>query len=484
MKKIIIFLILFSFNVFANTYINEINYDPAGNDNNFEYIEIYSDELLDNLTLRDLKSEDKLSLVKRTNSNYYLIVEEGFNYGDLDCNILSAGATIGNNLNNDRDSIVIEGNNTILDAISYSDKYGGNGNGKTLCKIPNLIGVLKECIPSPCKENSNNISYKISINEIMPDPEGDDNAAMPGGEWIEVYNDEDYNISLEGFYIEDLFGHRLFISETNTENTIIGPKEYLVVYVNGFSGLLNNEDFEEVNLFSNGGNLIDKVSYGSSKEGVSWSKINKKWMLSIPTPSKDNPKKEKDVELNSKISIEKVYLGSDEKAKFGDNVQFKINIYKGDTGKQSVEAWIKNGKDSVTKKAKINVEKRFFEYPITLSLQLDPNCKKEYKEGKYELIVKGLDTEDSEDIEISGLNTRLCDQYKIKETSTMNRTLLEYAPKEEGATETDLNAESFDEITGKTVYISSSEKQRNIGLYLFSFLMVVILMYVLVKKND
>ncbi|MEK6934690.1 MAG: lamin tail domain-containing protein [Nanoarchaeota archaeon] len=480
MKELIfIFILLFSLNVYADTYINEINYNPEGEDNNFEYIELYSDEILSNLTLRDLKSSDELELVKEVNSNYYLIVEEEFNYSDLNCNIFFAGKTIGNNLNNDRDSIVIEFNGTILDVVGYSDSYGGNNNGKVLCKIPDLTGVLQECIPTKCKENSVNISYRLKINEILPDPKGDDNAEMPNGEWIEIYNEEGFEIDLSGFYLEDLFGHTLFISETNTLDTIVNPKGYLVVYVNGFSGLLNNEGFEEISLFSNEGILIEDISYGSSREEVSWSLVEDKWILSLPTPGEENPEKEEEIRLDSKLEIEKVYLGSDEKAKWGDNLRFKLKIYKGDTTKQSVQAWIKKGSETVTKRSRVNVEERFFEYPVTLSLQIDPNCDNEYKDGRYDIIVQGLDTEDTKSVEIFGINEKFCEQPKVRELLTVNVDKKDL----ESNTETDLNGEFFSEITGDTIYISRSEKQKNIVIYLFSFLLVMIIMYLLLKKN-
>jgi len=483
-QEIILFIFLFSISVYADTYINEINYNPVGNDNNFEYIEVYSDEILSNITLKDLKSKDELELVKKYDNNYYLVVEEGFNYSGLECNIFSAGAAIGNNLNNDRDSLVLEYNNTIFDAISYSNKYGGDGDGKVLCKLPDLIGVMKECIPTVCKPNSNNISYNIIINEILPDPIGNDDAEMPTGEWIEVYNNENYNVSLGGFYFEDLAEHKLYISVANADNIDLGSKEYGIIYMNGFNGLLNNDGFEGVRLFSNEGNLIDEMSYGFSREGVSWAKIKDKWVLSLPTVGKENPEKENDINLDSRINIEKIYLGSDEKVKFGDNVRFKINLYKGDTGKESVQAWIEKGKDVVTKRARINVEEKFFKYPVTLSLQIDPNCKKEYDDGKYELVVMGLDSDDREDIEISGINNNLCEQPKTKEVMLVSNKLKQEESEETGYTETNLNSELTNDITGNIIYSSSTEKQRNIVMYLFSFLMLILLMYVLLRKND
>ena len=483
-QEIIVFILLFSISVYADTYINEINYNPIGSDNNFEYVEIYSDEVLNNITLKDLKSDDVLELVKKHDSKYYLIVEEGFNYSYLECNIFSAGATIGNNLNNDRDSLVLEYNDTVLDAISYSNEYGGDGDGKVLCKLPDLTGVLKECVPTVCEPNSNNVSYNLVINEIMPDPIGNDDAEMPNGEWIEVYNDEDYNVSLSGFYFEDLADHKLYVGEVNTNNIDLGSKEYGIIYANGFNGLLNNDGFEEVKLFSDEGNLIDEISYGFSREGVSWAKIKNKWVLSLPTGGKENPEKAEDINLNSKITIEKIYLGSDEKVKFGDNVRFKINIYKGDTGKESVRAWIEKGKDIVTKRARINVEEKFFEYPVTLSLQIDPNCKKEYDDGKYELVVQGLDTEDSKSIDIYGVNKNLCEQPKPKEVMLASNKLKQEEFEKSSYTETNLNTELSNEITGNIIYNSSAEKQRKIVMYIFSFLMLIVLMYVLLRKND
>ncbi|MBT4334719.1 hypothetical protein HOD61_02785, partial [archaeon] len=87
-------------------------YNPGGDDNNFEYIEIYSDEFesITNFTVSDLYSKDTLIQIKSSNNNYHLIVEEVFNHSNINASIYSVGATIGNQLNNDEDIIVIENN--------------------------------------------------------------------------------------------------------------------------------------------------------------------------------------------------------------------------------------------------------------------------------------------------------------------------------------------------------------------------------------
>ena len=86
--------------------ITEINYNPDGEDNNFEYIEIALNNL-SNYSISDLESSDNLTLINYFDGNYSLIVEEDFNYSGINASIYSAGATIGNNLNNDLDIIFL-----------------------------------------------------------------------------------------------------------------------------------------------------------------------------------------------------------------------------------------------------------------------------------------------------------------------------------------------------------------------------------------
>jgi len=114
--------------------INEIMYNPEGDDNDKEFIEIFFDEWV-NLTgyvIADSSSNDTLVLLKWVNSSYALIVEEGFNYSNLSASIYSAGAAIGNGLGNDGDEIYFyDSNLTLVDNLTYDD-LDADGNGKSL----------------------------------------------------------------------------------------------------------------------------------------------------------------------------------------------------------------------------------------------------------------------------------------------------------------------------------------------------------------
>ncbi len=400
----------------AEIYLNELMYNPEGNDNNHEYIEVYSNESLENYTIEDLSSEDVLKLVKNSENNFALIVEEEFNFSDIDANIYSVGATIGNNLNNERDVVVLRNpEGKLIDAMSYSDEDGGNDNGLSLCRIPDKIGKLTECPSSPGKINSKDVNYEIRINELLPDPLGDDNAQMPQGEWVELFNNGEADIALDGFQLKDDFGHKIFISDSQViGSTIIKKDEFLVVYMNGKSGFLNNEDFESVSLVGPTGNLIDKVSYSGSSEDTSWALIENNWIFSNPTINRENPKNEENVETDSEIIIKKIFLGEDNKAKWGDNIRVNLEVYKGDTGKESVQMWVSKKEKVVSKRTRFNVHEKFKKQEFTVPVQIYPNCKENYDDGEYELIVNGLDFEVKESFEINGLTASLCEQSKEK----------------------------------------------------------------------
>lgn len=119
----------------------------------------------------------------------------------------------------------------------------------------------------------------VVINEFLPNPAGNDNAVMPDGEWVELYNrsyTDSYDLS--GWYLTDYDpSHRLPIMQNNTISSdpsttglVINSQEFLVVYRNG-NGLfsLNNDTAgDQVNLYNISGSLIDNQDYNSSSNDV------------------------------------------------------------------------------------------------------------------------------------------------------------------------------------------------------------------------
>lgn len=422
--------------------ITEINYNPEGDDNNLEYVEVN----LNNLSgyyLSDLESSDNLTLLNYYEGNYSLIVEEGFNYSGINASIYSAGKTIGNNLNNDFDVIFLKKNGSIEDAAYYSYELGGNGNNKSLCRKD---FVFIECGKSPgYSEAIKNITVKI--NELMPDPEGDDSI----NEWVELYNYGSESFDLDGIALIDNSGKKLFISDATANGTIIKPDDYLIVRTNNFSGLLNNDGFEKIILEN-----VDEFSYSGSGEGVSWAKFDDLWEKAVPTPGKVNEKKS----FDTRIKVERI----DSKANFGDLITIRIDVLRGDTTKKAVKVYIK-GNETASKITMLSLDNRFVMNEFTLPIQIKDNCDNELKEGKYELIVDGLGEQVKRQITLN--KNQDCPKEKLTTTNLSKSVKLE-----SNQAEKHLNT-----VTGNVIYEANDVAAERYGIYFFCISLIMLLIY-------
>ncbi len=467
--KLIIILILIIPNSLAFLQINEIMYNPGGNDNNREYIEIKTNLTLTGFTIQDLSSEDNLELIKYFPSNYSLIIEEGFNHSNINATIYSVGATIGNNLNNIEDIIIIKNNTDIYDVIHYYSDWGAENNNLSLCRIDNF---WRECKSTPGYDNTQkNIlqTYNIKINEFLPNPQGYDNANMPEGEWIELINLGNIT-NLENCYFKDLTDHKIIISDTNTYNLTIN--QYQTIYTNGFSGFLNNiieNETEKIQLFDPQHNLLDEITYSSTTEGLSWSKINNTWIKTIPSPNQEN--KYNETNLESKIEIEEIYLGDDDKAKFGDNIRVKINIFKGDTGKYSISAWIEDNNKKISKRTKFNIEEKYKEQTFTIPIQIFPNCDKKFEDDYYTLKVEGLDITKQETIKIEDITKNLCGEIKCESKDISISTCSEN------------NINSPNSTINQIIYESTNKKTEKMAIFFFCLILIFVIIQLMIENG-
>jgi len=170
----------------------------------------------------------------------------------------------------------------IATLVSASNSVSGGGNP-----------------PMPrCTHNPN-----IVINEFLPNPIGDDDAPMPGGEWVELYNADNHPVDLNGWFLytsEDGDGLKIHSGNTNNGSTIIYPGGFLVVFRDGDPAFeIRNSGEEAVRLFDQpigeGVEEIDGVffTYGDdgALEGKSFARIpdgTGQWIDPTPTPGEAN----------------------------------------------------------------------------------------------------------------------------------------------------------------------------------------------------
>lgn len=124
-------------------------------------------------------------------------------------------------------------------------------------------------------------------------------------EWIELFNQNDFEVDLSGWKISDTAGKTTtFIFPTGTK---ISAKGFLVLNRPATKITLNN-DSDTLNFIQPDGNILDKVSFEKAPIGQSYNKIENSWIWSNSlTPGSENnvPKEESEKENEIKSSQEK-----------------------------------------------------------------------------------------------------------------------------------------------------------------------------------
>lgn len=113
----------------------------------------------------------------------------------------------------------------------------------------------------------------ISINEILPSPEGPDETE----EWIEIFNQNDFEVDLFKWQITDTAGQST--SYTFPEETKISAQGFLVLG-RAESKIILNNDGDGLNLIEPDGGIIDSISYGKAPRGQSYNYQEAGWFWS------------------------------------------------------------------------------------------------------------------------------------------------------------------------------------------------------------
>ncbi|MFH1506618.1 MAG: hypothetical protein ABIE94_06575 [archaeon] len=505
MKKIMLFLLFFVYIDFVSAvHINEIMYNPLGIDNNLEFVEIYGTNNLSYYIIADSASNDSLVLLQFMDSDYSLIVEEGFNLSGINCSVYSVGTTIGDNLNNAGDSVLLYYNGIVVDNVSYNGSLA-NGNGFSLefwndnwvesLVIGGTPGIENHIIVDSHSSNSSNTSQgkdiKLSVSlddvlfkgltytklfkiENLDDELGiDDNVTVfiyyniTSNRSIvkeDIFNKtiNSYSTSNTGSFFANIPGNYTLcgkiinasVNDTNLSNNH-DCKGFIVIDSNfipcNVSLDLSTDKFiynnsEKINIY-NGisnesfpffieywiedlfGNIIKERYNTSNTASKSYTPdISEsdavfviKNRLSFIACNNSNKQTENSVvavvksrkDPNSSIHVLDIYTGSDNVVKFGEILRVKLDIYKGDTGKSSVEAWLEKNNSKISYVSSFNANKKFTNYESTIPIVIKPNCDMKFKDGKYLLKIEGLGLEVSDEVYVEGVLSTLCKETTV-----------------------------------------------------------------------
>lgn len=336
--------------------INELLPDPEGSDTDNEWIEIKNlgDKKVD---LTGWKIEDKSGkgyiLNKEIEKTSFLIVKRS------DSKV---------SLNNDKEEIILlNPSNEKTDSVSYKEALEGfswarNKDGNF--SWTNLI--------TPGKENEflEDLVFPDGayLNEIMSNPDGKDDDK----EWIEFFNENNKEIDLDGWTLENSSGKNFVI-----KNFIIQSGEYKVLELKNTSFYIKNSE-EMLSFYNPKKELIEKIDLsGKSLSGASYSKTpNKDWRWSrFATPGNKNrinnpPKIEIKKDDDFYVDVYGNFDATQTSDKDKDELKFKWDFGDGHRsyketarhryekeGKYLVQLFVSDGSEEVLKEFKIEVNK-------------------------------------------------------------------------------------------------------------------------------
>lgn len=264
--------------IYADLRINEIYPIPLNTDE--EWVELYND------------NDATVSLAD------YQVVDEKNNPLTIVSSEIPAHAyvkaTSRNVLNNTGDTITLLFKNNPIDSVIYPE--GMNAGMTYLFCNSNENHWFLSTHPSPLAENvaectasssaqltmspspdltaiPTELLARIYISEYMPYPE------TGSQEWVELYNDNDIELQLTEYYIDD---EEQSGSSPYAFSAHIPPHGYKVIILS--SSLLNNTS-DAVRLLTPQKNMIAGSSYSSTLKGKTWGSLSDRSRLCIQEPS-------------------------------------------------------------------------------------------------------------------------------------------------------------------------------------------------------
>ncbi len=404
MKVSILILALVVIPGVAGLKITEIMYNPIGNDDGREWLEIYNGENgsidVSSLNLFEDGVNHRISLIKGNtvlSFGEYGIIADDWNKFLLEYNHSMNLFDSSFSLSNTGENLVIKNDSFVFDNLSYSIIYGGSDNGFSIGLVQNNWYEIK---PSPGLENyvikSNNCDWSVKI--LL-----DKNIFEKNEEnWsIRVYKNYG-NVENISFFreVRDVFGGVAKDYEDLVLNNIVEQKTYRY-----------NPNLEEGKAY-----LIN-----TSIKSLKCNDTN----LLNNFDSKLIFVKGEPLTNKSYVKILEIYLGKDNKARFGDNLRIKVNIYKGYTEKSSISLWLGDAEE-ISGVSKTNVYDKFTNYTFVIPIQIDPNCNGKFRNKKYKLILEGLDDRDEEEISVNDITDSLCEKVQVNKNSSESKKKIIY----------------------------------------------------------
>jgi len=276
MKIIIYPLPVYSQDVnYSDIKLNEIMPNPVGNDNDYEWIELYNnsneDLSLDNCLIDNIG----FPLDSKINKSSYLVIAK--DVSDIDQNGKSFEEVWGNKSgiwgDDEKETyevielnISLKNTNDIITFLcgDYEDSYGWEVSKEGQSYSITFDGDWTDAYnvtPGSINTPKEEIEYykDIIITEIYPSPK----SQSEDNEWIEIYNFGSEDVNLTDWGIRDNTSNYKI-----RENLTLKSKNYIVIDFINTSISLNNSG-EMIYILNPGGEEMDIFNYENTSKGIS-----------------------------------------------------------------------------------------------------------------------------------------------------------------------------------------------------------------------
>ncbi|MEM4214933.1 MAG: lamin tail domain-containing protein [Candidatus Pacearchaeota archaeon] len=378
---LMLFLILtftFSLVLVDAVVINEILPNPEEY-SDAEWIELYSDETI-NLSGFKLDTTGQI-----------------YNFGNV---IITDFLIITKN----KTSFLLLWPNTPQDKIIEWTGMGLNNGGEAISLFNGSLLVDSTTYPSFSSKAGKSWARLINGTFIvcdMPTPNSQNNCSQQSQEKrieliypTEIQCNENFSITVEAYNFQDgIYDIKIDILDAYDESHRIGK------VWNGTKWLSTNSYVNSILTISEGNGTATLIYKVEDFEGEailrprirksgssSYEQFDDRY-LEVKCEQAGLPKE-------SKIKI----IDAPRNAKFGDEIEVELEVYKGDTIKYAVYVYVQdNNEEKVSDKITLHFNEKFITYKETINLNL--KCKNE--KGIYEIVAEGLDSLDKKEIELS-----------------------------------------------------------------------------------
>ena len=162
-------------------------------------------------------------------------------------------------------------------------------------------------------------SSTVCLNEVMPNPNGYDDAAWPGGEWAEIKNTGSVAVDILNWQLKNSNGKTLTFDSNsivgydaaNSSTWIIQPGDWMVIARNANNNFYMTNTQDSLELHDANGTVVDEASWVSASSGTSYvedpADAYADWVTSAgPTPGSSNSGAQAPVYFASDLIISEV----------------------------------------------------------------------------------------------------------------------------------------------------------------------------------